>query len=756
MTMNRCGCCFLVCFILVVFGVGRIGHHAIVVVAADDDSSSSHCTPATDQVQNSEGVCVSRFHPNNESSAVAAAGPDDDTCPIWSFGGDWVLAGRPIRRKEMVPGLFPDIMIPWQQHSTRAFPRWSRHHYFFRNPTSSSSSEMNQFIFAPGYRYPVACHDVYANLDVNYTDVFSSAFASSSSSSSSMLSNPNQVRLNPHIRTDRAIAMGDPLFLPCIDPTLSSRAIYSKFPSLDWTTEELEESAEVCLDMAGIYVDTMKSEETTGRTNEYGTFASRRIEKGVSITWGLFLPIHRTELHDRTSNQDELLINYCYTPDRDGYTSSLLLLPIAPGANTINHANRTKHQKPNVAIVWMDPKFRPEEFFQAPTELLFGIREWRDRKHTLMVEYVALRDIAPGEELLLDYGDDWQVAWEAHVLQQQQQPGAHSVFRHPIGLPNHMIPTKWLSKESILTQFSYREWHLPKLDAGELQRMQLSDAVDDSNTVKIKDTRQINGMVDRVGLPIGLSEYMAQWADEMGITKVLRAHVRGELTLPPEGERRLRLNGTTWWVKRFPLNWRSDMHYISPDDFGSNQMFMQALADAGFDTVLNAVGKRDNLTSITVYYPSFIAVSHCTSALMHNDSEEDGHYNVIFPVMQVNNSRPELIVGDDTNNLYAPYKYEPDHAVVLGKLGLHGTAPCDYRGTDSMRMVVSVYMLDGDNIATRDKVLEEWRTSDPPYPLIPDRLKFIERTKHWKRDDASRNLRNPLVSEQTLEKEEIE
>jgi hypothetical protein len=132
---------------------------------------------------------------------------------------------------------------------------------------------------------------------------------------------------------------------------------------------------------------------------------------------------------------------------------------------------------------------------------------------------------------------------------------------------------------------------------------------------------------------------------------------------------------------------------------------------------------------------------------MHNDSEEDGHYNVIFPVLQVNNSQPELIVGDEVQNLYAPYKYEPDHAVVLGKFGLHGTAPCDYRGTDSMRMVVSVYMLDGDNVPTRDKVLKMWLTSDPPYPRIPDRLKFIASTKHWKRDDANRSLRNPLQAQ---------
>ena len=704
-----------------------------------DVIAHNHCVP-TDHLPNSEGVCASSSGSIDSNGNIL-----DDNCPIWYFKNDWVLSGRIIRRNDIVPGLLPDLMIPWHQHSTRSFPRWGRHHYFFRNPNVPLINQTNEFIFAPGYKYPVVCHQLYANLAVNYTDVFISAFQDEATS--------RKVVLNPPIRTDRSIAIGDPLFLPCIDSTLSSRKVYEKFPPVDSTVEDLEDDAEYCLDMESIYVDELKSDkvDNTSNTTQYGTFASISIEKGVSVTWGVFIPVHRSELRDPLSNQDELLINYCYTPDRDGYTSSLLFLPVAPGANALNHANRSMNQLPNVAIVWMNPKFRPEEFFQGPTESLFGESEKLEEGTPLMVEYVAIRDVAAGEELLLDYGDAWEDAWVAHTLEQQKRDT--SEFRHPIGLPDNMIPTDWLRKESLRSKLSHREWHLPTLQAGELQRIQLSAAVDDNNEVRLKDTRQIQGMVDRVGLPIGLSNFMAKWAEDIGITEVLRAHVRGELSLPPEGERRLRLNGTTWWIKRFPVNWRSDMHYITPDDFGSNQLFMNALADAGFDTVLNAVGTRDNLTSITVYYPSYIAVSYCTSALMHSDSGEEGHYNVIFPVIQVNNSKPELIVGDDDLDLYAPYKYEPDHAVVLGKFGLHGTAPCDYRGTDSMRMVVSAYMLDGDNITTRDKVIQDWMESDPPYPRIPDRVEFIESTKHWKRDDASRNLRNPLLPQDTLEED---
>ena len=693
--------------------------------ASASESDGGECPSGS---QNDAGVCI-----NSNRSAP---------CALWDVNDGWILSGRSIDRFDIVPGLIADVMIPWKQHSSRSFPRWGRHHYFFRNP-NSPPDELSDFIFAPGYKYPLECHKYHANLAVNYTDVFMSAFGEYDSN--------NVVSLNPPIRPDRTIAIGDPVFLPCIDPTLSAHEEYDGFPEAGMTEEELLEKGDFCINKHYVNVKEIDEDSLDSEKKYYGTFTKENIEEGSAILWGIFVPIHRSELRDPVTNADELLLNYCYAPGGNKYSSPLLLLPMVPGANGINHADPAKNQEANVALSWMEPKFDPDEYFRQPTEILFGDAERSEDRAPLLIEYVALRDIDAGEELLLDYGDEWQEEWDSHIMKQQK--GERSEFRHPIGLPDDMIPESWLEKERITQPSSYREWLMPKLGSGELQPIQLNVVASDDAQVET-DTRQIKGMVDRIGLPPGMSDFLAKWADEIGITEVLRSHVRKELALPADGERRLRLNGTTWWVKRFPSAWRSDMHYISPDDFASNQMFMQALADAGFDTILEAVGKRDNLTSITVYYPAFIAVSHCTTAFMHSDSEEDGHYNVIFPVLQVNNSFPELIVGDEGQNMYAPYKYEPDHAVVLGKFGLHGTAPCDYRGTDSMRMVVSVYMLDGDNIPTREKVLKEWLTSDPPYPRIPDRVKFIENTKHWKRDDASRNLRNPLLPQDTLEEDD--
>ena len=50
--------------------------------------------------------------------------------------------------------------------------------------------------------------------------------------------------------------------------------------------------------------------------------------------------------------------------------------------------------------------------------------EWRDKKvkkwvktyHTgVSIDFVALRDIQEGEEILIDYGEAWERAWQQHV-----------------------------------------------------------------------------------------------------------------------------------------------------------------------------------------------------------------------------------------------------------------------------------------------------------------------------------------------------
>lgn len=100
----------------------------------------------------------------------------------------------------------------------------------------------------------------------------------------------------------------------------------------------------------------------------------------------------------------QILINYCFGhPD-----STILLCPYGAGVNYIN-ANRTRA---NVKVQWAQNgtiNHNGEWLNTKPEDM-----EWVSRT-MLGIEYVALRDIEAGEELLLDYGDAWEQAWEEHV-----------------------------------------------------------------------------------------------------------------------------------------------------------------------------------------------------------------------------------------------------------------------------------------------------------------------------------------------------
>jgi hypothetical protein len=114
------------------------------------------------------------------------------------------------------------------------------------------------------------------------------------------------------------------------------------------------------------------------------------------------------------------------------------------------------------------------------------------------------------------------------------------------------------------------------------------------------------------------------------------------------------------------------MHYITPDDDRSNNDFLSALGEAGFDQVLQGLGTYFGLDGIICYYLSFIAVSHCWGSFPHVDANAtDGKaFNMIFPVLQANESTPELMLGEDHfGPIVIPYRYEPEAAIVLGDDG---------------------------------------------------------------------------------------
>jgi hypothetical protein len=147
-----------------------------------------------------------------------------------------------------------------------------------------------------------------------------------------------------------------------------------------------------------------------------GAFANRKLPKGslvspvplIHISDKDYLTTYEMTDYSLTPNRtvpvhSQLLRNYCFGHPQ----SQLMLCPYGMLTASINHA----HKKPNIKIEWSkSTSMRHPEWKDMP------VHKWANELHAgLSFDYVALRDIEEGEEILLDYGAAWDKAWKLHV-----------------------------------------------------------------------------------------------------------------------------------------------------------------------------------------------------------------------------------------------------------------------------------------------------------------------------------------------------
>jgi hypothetical protein len=179
----------------------------------------------------------------------------------------------------------------------------------------------------------------------------------------------------------------------------------------------------------GTCIDHIQGGKSTLKHAGSGAFAKRFLPKGTLIAAS---PLHHmfrnlTDMYAPVPNKNnnnkndttthlrhgqnvqragqQLLLNYCFGRIQD---STLLLCPYGPGVNFINH-NQTLT---NVEIRWAangTSSHNATWLSLTPNEMA-----WK-YKISLAFEYVALDDIEPGDELFMDYGDAWELAWWDHV-----------------------------------------------------------------------------------------------------------------------------------------------------------------------------------------------------------------------------------------------------------------------------------------------------------------------------------------------------
>jgi len=177
----------------------------------------------------------------------------------------------------------------------------------------------------------------------------------------------------------------------------------------------------------GLCLDNILPGKSTLPQVGKGAFANRILAKGSMISPVLLLQILNSDsllMYDKESNELEigdepigkqLITNYCF-----GHIDSKLLLCPQSNAILINHCSSRKHgdgqcegQEPNAKVQWANG-WDPDTSTWLNMSLKDIERATVENQRGLSFEVIATRDIKKGEEIFIDYGPNWEDAWESH------------------------------------------------------------------------------------------------------------------------------------------------------------------------------------------------------------------------------------------------------------------------------------------------------------------------------------------------------
>lgn len=339
---------------------------------------------------------------------------DDDGSPLMGL-----FAGVARRKGEPVAG--DEIMLSLMDANKNEWSPW--HDFFWLSSVIEGSSLENDFyhdIFLPGVASMASCspEDL-----VNTVPNLTKGHVDTTGVHRSKDPTAGAFAYNYGYRYDALedIDAGEEIFVSCdlIPPSNSSpsRPAIRPTRTLSWLRQNGH-----CLD--NLFVAKSKI-DGAGR----GAFSKRHVPIGERITLSPVLHFDRSqvELVEQRYNDQQpvplirshgieydntkvlgysLLLNYVY----GSKDSNVFLLPFGPDVNMINHSKR-----PNAYLRWAKMgAFSPDYFHLLnPYELFDEAAGGFDT--SLVIEIVALKDIAAGEEVTLDYGEDWQAAWDEHV-----------------------------------------------------------------------------------------------------------------------------------------------------------------------------------------------------------------------------------------------------------------------------------------------------------------------------------------------------
>jgi hypothetical protein len=221
--------------------------------------------------------------------------------------------------------------------------------------------------------------------------------------------------------------------------------------------------------------DHIKPGRSTIEQAGRGAFAFRRLPKGAIVGYAPLVHIGyygkeilNIDYDGGERQQYDLIMNYSF-----GHANSTVLL--TPYGGMVNYINHSK-ERANVKVRWPLQDMVAHKMDWLTKDVPF-LRDTYD-KIGLSFEYMALRDIEEGEEIFMDYGSDWEEAWNEHVKNWTPPEGAEEYmhtseftqepyYRTEKELESNPYPSNFI----VMCQESYRvgsngafEWVTPLHD----------------------------------------------------------------------------------------------------------------------------------------------------------------------------------------------------------------------------------------------------------------------------------------------------
>ena len=406
---------------------------------------------------------------------------------------------------------------------------------------------------------------------------------------------------------------------------------------------------------------------------------------------------------DATTSTESIqpLIENCFVHKE----SVVALFPTGPSLCRMRSSSDTA----NVAVRWATYRndYEPDAT-QSENPHDFTPNALIAEQPDLFIEYVALRDIAMGEELILESMEG----------------------------PKGLFPTQW-----------FRQKPLSRSEAAFIETPLPPNGI---RQVRWSDTGEpVSEYAWEVGLHSNFTDTMLSFAKDIGVIDAFRDVLLDGYNVPAGNERDVVLNGHNFYIQRPHSQWQSNMHWISPRDDAAYDRFLRALGAAGFDGTIRTIGQHFGFDSLVAYHLSFMALTHREGSYIHVDfTKVNGNaFNVIVPLELVDGSGPELEMQDDDNDntqktRVGLYNYQNHVATVIGNDMLHGTATCDYRDQREIRLAVSVFLAHLEPSSAE----AIFRSYVPPETLVNmTTLPYTLRSRHWKAKDPSVRLPGPLL-----------